>query len=592
MSRNIYRKAHRTGLVSADIFRPGVISLAELGNLTPNDIWDGTLIHVRDDNSIYAYSLESIAVADGLNIITPTTGVGRWLKIGFGGTATPTSGTADKWVDVTKITSGEIVTVDKSSGADWPQEVRRNVIDVEGILDVVDGYVLTGDENPSGTGMVFQETSAGPPIQPNEGVLFVSDGTGGRTDNHLYYLDDGGTSTDLLLVGTGTTAITQTNAIYVSKAGSDASSGLTKDDPKLTIGSAITAANTLAPSASNRVTIHIQDAGIYDEQVVVPSYVSLLGPNATVTGTAISVVEPGTQSRIVLHRIVATGTGAVGLGMSAGDGPCWVDVDEVTCEATGNPAVSNTATNTCYLKIRRIIHTGGGAGLSAASTSDLVLEVGEIEVATGIGFAVGGASVTVSGFIGKITDTGAGIGIDVDASAMGKVDLVVGLIDCTTTYTVDPNNTLNLLVGDLVGAVGTVTGTANVTEAGVPAVVASDREHINMPEAPANIVQYVGWAPRDCTLVKVKVYNHTVNSVGTYTLSVTKTSGVTTTDILSAATYDMTLLSPATVTTMSLTATPADLEFLEDDVWTISLDSSDAGMNATGIYIDLIFEVY
>jgi hypothetical protein len=175
---------------------------------------------------------------------------------------------------------------------------------------------------------------------------------------------------------------------------------------------------------------------------------------------------------------------------------------------------------------------------------------------------------------------------------MGKVDLVVGLIDCTTTYTVDPNNTLNLLVGDLVGAVGTVTGTANVTEAGVPAVVASDREHINMPEAPANIVQYVGWAPRDCTLVKVKVYNHTVNSVGTYTLSVTKTSGVTTTDILSAATYDMTLLSPATVTTMSLTATPADLEFLEDDVWTISLDSSDAGMNATGIYIDLIFEVY
>jgi hypothetical protein len=43
---------------------------------------------------------------------------------------------------------------------------------------------------------------------------------------------------------------------------------------------------------------------------------------------------------------------------------------------------------------------------------------------------------------------------------------------------------------------------------------------------------------------------------------------------------------------MSLTATPADLEFLEDDVWTISLDSSDAGMNATGIYIDLIFEVY
>ena len=145
MSRNIYRRAHRTGLVSADIFRPGVNTLTQLGLLAPNDIWDGTLIHVRDLNGIYAYDLEATATADGLTIIAPATGVGRWLQIGFGGTSSATSGTADKWIDVTKITSTETVTVDSTLADDQPQELRRDTIDVEGVLDVVNGYVLSGD---------------------------------------------------------------------------------------------------------------------------------------------------------------------------------------------------------------------------------------------------------------------------------------------------------------------------------------------------------------------------------------------------------------------------------------------------------------
>ena len=145
MSRSIHRRAHRTGLVSADIFRPGVDDLNQLMNLAPNDIWDGTLIHVRDLNGIYAYDLESVAVDDGLTVITPATAVGRWLQIGFGGTSSATSGTADKWIDVTKITASETITVDVSLASDWPQEVRRDTIDVDGVLDIVDGYVLSGD---------------------------------------------------------------------------------------------------------------------------------------------------------------------------------------------------------------------------------------------------------------------------------------------------------------------------------------------------------------------------------------------------------------------------------------------------------------
>ena len=139
MSRDVYRRSLRNGQVSADIFRPAVADIAALSALAPSDVWDGSLIHVKDVNTIFSYDLDSSATADGVNIISPATGVGRWLKINFAGTS---SGTADKWVDVTRITSTETVTVDKTSADDWPQEVVRENIQVDGTLNVVDGYVI------------------------------------------------------------------------------------------------------------------------------------------------------------------------------------------------------------------------------------------------------------------------------------------------------------------------------------------------------------------------------------------------------------------------------------------------------------------
>jgi len=202
MSRNIYRRRHRTGLVSADIFRPGVDDLAELGALAPSDVWDGSLIHVRGSNTIYAYDLESTDSADGLNIISPATGVGRWLKIDFGGAGTGSS--ADKWVDTTKIVSTETVTVDKTASSDWPQEVIRELIDVEGTLSVDDGYVIVGPENLSetlglhnhtqGNNVVFTAgdnlllpRNAPPTLSATQGSFFVGDGTGGTTAGEPYY---------------------------------------------------------------------------------------------------------------------------------------------------------------------------------------------------------------------------------------------------------------------------------------------------------------------------------------------------------------------------------------------------------------------
>jgi hypothetical protein len=170
MSRTIWKRSssgRSTGLVAADTFRPGVNDLTELAALAPNDIWDGSLIHVKDTNEIYSYDLESTDPDDGLNVIEPATGVGRWLRISFTGSSV-VSGFADKWVDVTKITSAETITVDKSSATDWPQEVRREEITIDGTLSVVDGYVILGGPNLAEVLAVFNQT------QGND--IVVSDG--------------------------------------------------------------------------------------------------------------------------------------------------------------------------------------------------------------------------------------------------------------------------------------------------------------------------------------------------------------------------------------------------------------------------------
>jgi hypothetical protein len=161
MSRNVWKRSgsgRSAGLVSADIFRPGVDDLTELGALAPNDIWDGTLIHVRSSNEVYSYDLEAVNLPDGLNVIEPATGVGRWLRIAFSGSSTATSGFADKWIDVTKITPTETITVDRTSSDDWPQEVRREEITIDGVLDVVDGYVIVGGPNLAEVLNVFNAT--------------------------------------------------------------------------------------------------------------------------------------------------------------------------------------------------------------------------------------------------------------------------------------------------------------------------------------------------------------------------------------------------------------------------------------------------
>lgn len=75
-----------------------------------------------------------------------------------------------------------------------------------------------------------------------------------------------------------------THVVYVEKNGVDTNSGLNEELPKLTVGSAITAAVQLISNGANDVEIKIKDAGIYTENISIPSNVKLFGESATVVG--------------------------------------------------------------------------------------------------------------------------------------------------------------------------------------------------------------------------------------------------------------------------------------------------------------------
>ena len=113
--------------------------------------------------------------------------------------------------------------------------------------------------------------------------------------------------------------------------------------------------------------------------------------------------------------------------------------------------------------------------------------------------------------------------------------------------------------------------------------------HEDMPEAPNSTVRYRGWVPVTATLLAVRVYMQTVNTVGTYTLAVKNEATGNT--VLSAATFNMNSLGAATVTSVPLTGVGPDKAFAALGRWTISLVSNNAGFNGVGVYVELQFGI-
>jgi len=152
---------------------------------------------------------------------------------------------------------------------------------------------------------------------------------------------------------------TALNAIYVAKYGNDSNKGLSEESPKLTIGAAITAANALIPSASNRIEIHVLDSGTYTEDVVLPAFLDLDAPCVTLESVGGTALDMGEDSSVQLLSIDVS-TGGIGL------------------------KYESSSTNKGFVKIKSIIagDTSEAAVLLGGRAS---IEINSIKVGSGTG---------------------------------------------------------------------------------------------------------------------------------------------------------------------------------------------------------------
>ena len=111
---------------------------------------------------------------------------------------------------------------------------------------------------------------------------------------------------------------------YVAKGGSDSNDGENIENPKLTIGSALTAAAAKTPSAVNRFAIVSLDDGVYTESITCIDYCDIYFPNAKLVGNIIAA-----SSCSIKFREQECIAGSNGIQFT-GTGYLNIDIDTIT----------------------------------------------------------------------------------------------------------------------------------------------------------------------------------------------------------------------------------------------------------------------
>jgi hypothetical protein len=162
------------------------------------------------------------------------------------------------------------------------------------------------------------------------------------------------------------------------------------------------------------------------------------------------------------------------------------------------------------------------------------------------------------------------IGIGMDNSGSGITQILR-----SSMFRVDTTTDKFLPVGGFVGT----------------SVAATTKDQKDVTVAPNNTVNLYGWADRRVQLIKVEAFSVVPATVGAYTMALAKGASAFTTNLLSAATFDMTSLSAYTPTEVTLTSTADDRILEPGDVWRAQFVSDDVGLDAAGVYFQLTWLV-
>lgn len=114
----------------------------------------------------------------------------------------------------------------------------------------------------------------------------------------------------------------------------------------------------------------------------------------------------------------------------------------------------------------------------------------------------------------------------------------------------------------------------------------------SMAVSPGNTVNEYFFAPYAMTLQEINVYCHSgaASAAGTYLLFVSdETASHNLLSVQNGFDLETPSLPPATLTSVSLTGTSADLNIPKGNIIKIRVESNNADLVAEGLYIQLIF---
>ena len=294
-------------------------------------------------------------------------------------------------------------------------------------------------------------------------------GGGARIGDNVNVNDSGITNGQALLYQSGTylpgdagEGIDRVQAYYVNKHGNDSNSGLRPERAFLTFGAAITAASAQTPSSTNRFAIVCDGAGIYDEDITVPSWVFVIASDAKIEGT----VTLSDNSEIDIREVEADVNNSA-IQKLTGGGTALVRTERLTSTGTGDTVVNASAvTGVMILKAAQVFVENGTAIIdnSTAAAGHIHIDVEDIYI-TGTGSAID--SNTANGFVvGKashILEIGAGVGNGTAFTiSTGRVDMLVGYIEADIAYNISGAGRLRLIVNELGGTRVQTSGAATV----------------------------------------------------------------------------------------------------------------------------------
>jgi len=235
-----------------------------------------------------------------------------------------------------------------------------------------------------------------------------------------------------------------TNIIYVSKQGSNTNSGRKPYESILDIEDAIIAASGLTPSATNWITIHVLDGGLYEQKYqlgvyedgfVIPSYVHLYAPSATLKGvsnvSAVAVVKMSASSKLTCMEIIGFGDAGSGVEFPV-SGTARVTCATITPKGGYDTLYGDSGSSgTLHVDIEYLTTSGGGAGLFNDGSCILVGEIDTINIVGNSTGIIASSAITL--FIQEMVDDGSGTGIDVGTGA--NADIHVQYLNCNLGVT-------------------------------------------------------------------------------------------------------------------------------------------------------------